>query len=73
VITRVGKWFYAKHRPPGSRVPPRLGDKRYVGFMHAEKDGGAVLRGESSWRTISGFYVNHPRGFFTVQFRRFWR
>lgn len=67
---QIGRWFYARGRTPKG-LPRRIGDKRVVGFMHACKDGRSVLRGEASWRTISGVYVNAFGGFATVQFRRF--
>lgn len=70
-IVRRGKWLYAKNRQPGNIAPPFLGDSR-VGFMHAHKGGVPVLRGDSTWRTVNGFVVNHPWGFFTITFRRFW-
>lgn len=69
---RVGAWLYAKWRAPATRVPPHVGDKR-AGFMHAHDGGVPVLRGESSWRTINGFYVNvRGWGFVAVTFRRHW-
>lgn len=42
-----------------------------AGFLHAEKDGGPVRRGEASWRTVSGVYLNTRRaGFIFFEFRR---
>ncbi len=68
---RIGRWFYARGRAPGGarRI---LGDSR-AGFLHSNKGGKAVLRGESSWRTVSGLYINAFGGFVTIQFRRFVR
>lgn len=39
------------------------------GVLHADKTGGPVLKGESSWRTVSGFFVNTEKtGMLCVQF-----
>lgn len=62
------KVFYWKGRTPGRRAIV-FGTRR-VGFLHASKNGGPVLIGESSWHTVSGVYVNTPWGFGLVQFRR---
>jgi hypothetical protein len=41
---------------------------RRFGFLHALKDGGPVLKDESSWRTVNGFFVNTSRtGMLCVQ------
>ncbi len=29
-----------------------------IGFTHATRDGGPVLRGQSSWRTVTGIWIN---------------
>lgn len=69
---RIIPWFYCKWRRRGAIVAPFVGDGP-VGFMHAHKGGAPVLRGDASWRTVSGFYVNVRRvGFFTVSLRRHW-
>jgi hypothetical protein len=36
-------------------------------------DGGPVLRGESSWRTVCGLMVSVGQWHVMVQFRRFYR
>lgn len=42
-----------------------------AGFIHADERGHSVLRGQSSWRTISGVYLNTYRtGFVCLEFRR---
>jgi hypothetical protein len=70
---RVVPWLYLKWRAPGTRVAPFVGESR-VGFMHAHPGGAPVLRGEASWRTICGFFVNvRGWGFITVQVRRHWQ
>lgn len=68
---RIGEVFYWRGRTPGGR-PRIFGDHR-VGFLHAHKDGAPVLRGHATLWTVCGFYANVFGGFFTVQFRRFWR
>lgn len=67
----IGRWFYA--RPKASNGARRWFGTGRIGFMHAHKGGAPVLIGESSWRTISGFYVNAFGGFFTVTLRRWFR
>ena len=55
-------------------VSPR--GKRYiflrlgVGPVYAERGGYAVLRGQTSWRKLAGFWVNTPWGCVWVHFRR---
>lgn len=44
-----------------------------LSIVHAHKDGGPVLRDESSWRTISGIMVNTRWGYAIIQFRGFGR
>ena len=45
--------------PKGKRyLQLRLG----VGWAHASATGGVVLIGQTSWRTINGFWVNTPWG-----------
>jgi hypothetical protein len=42
---------------------------RGAGILHATKTDGPVLKGEASWRTVSGFFINTQRaGMVTVQF-----
>jgi hypothetical protein len=41
--------------------------------MHAMPDGGLVLKGQSSWRTVCGFMVSGKTWHVLVQFRRFTR
>lgn len=70
-MKRKASWervFWFKSRPPGA-VPGFIGDRR-MGFMHAHKGGAPVLRTESSWCTINGFYVNTKWGWLRVLFRR---
>ena len=45
--------------------------KLYRGFTitHATADGGPVLKGESSWRTVDGFLINTPLGHLAVSRR----
>jgi len=53
--------------------PYFLGDGRLVGWYYAEKGGAPVLKGESSWRKINGFFFNIRKFhlFVGVTFRRF--
>lgn len=45
--------------------------KRMAGFTHAQKKGGGVLRGDASWRTVNGIFLNTRRhGFVHWEFRR---
>lgn len=54
--------------PRGKRyIMLRLG----VGPFYAEKNGGAVLRHETSWRKLAGFWINTPWGCLWVRLRRF--
>jgi hypothetical protein len=40
-----------------------------AGLLHATRTGAPVLKGESSWRTVNGFFVNTSRtGMLCVQF-----
>lgn len=41
------------------------------GWIYAERDGGPCLRDQTSWRKISGIWINTPRGCAWIQFRRF--
>lgn len=50
---------YARH-PYGDRV----------GFLHALPGGVPVLKGESSWRTVNGFYFKLKMRSVYVQWRR---
>ncbi len=44
---------------------------RAVGFLHATKGRYAVLTGQSSWRTVSGIFINTDKtGMLCIQFRR---
>lgn len=64
-------YFELETRGKTPRGLPRiLGDKR-VGFMHAHKGGVPVLKGEATWRTINGVYINAFGGWLTLVFRRF--
>lgn len=51
--------------------------ERVTGFTHAHKNGGGVLKGDSSWRTVNGVFLNtRKHGFVHWEFRRvsgFWR
>lgn len=41
-----------------------------LGLLHGDKNGAPVLIDESSWRTISGFFVNTRRtGMLCIEFR----
>jgi hypothetical protein len=40
------------------------------GWIYAERNGRAVLRDETSWRKISGLWVNTPWGCYWFMFRR---
>ena len=41
---------------------------RRAGILYANRDGGPVLKGESSWRNANGFFFNTKRtGMVTVQ------
>jgi hypothetical protein len=61
------RWYWRGRTPSGL---PRLFGNHRVGFLHAAKGGAPVLRGEASWRTVSGVYGNVFGGFFTLQWRR---
>lgn len=56
------------------RVIPK--GKRYImlrkgiGFVQAERDGGLVLNTETSWRKISGIWINTDHGCYWIYFRR---
>jgi hypothetical protein len=41
-----------------------------VGVTYAEKNGGLVLRGETSWRKINGLWINTRWGCVWMSFRR---
>jgi hypothetical protein len=32
-----------------------------IGFLYSNKNGGPVLKGESSWRNVNGLYLNTKR------------
>jgi hypothetical protein len=38
-----------------------LGKRRGVGFSHGHRDGSLVLRGQTSWRTVNGVWLNLRR------------
>lgn len=40
------------------------------GVVYAEKNGGLVLKTETSWKKISGFVLNTPKGCLWFYFRR---
>jgi len=43
-----------------------------AGVLHGLWDGSPVLRGQSSWRTVSGFFINTDRtGMVCVEFRHY--
>jgi hypothetical protein len=43
-----------------------------IGFLHASKGHTCVLRGEASFRTINGVFINTDRtGMVCIQFRRY--
>lgn len=53
--------------PKGKRyIMLRLG----IGPIYAEKGGKACLRNETSWRKLSGFWVNTSLGCFWFELRR---
>jgi hypothetical protein len=53
--------------PKGKRyIMLRLG----VGPIYAEKGGGLVLKTETSWKKISGIWINTSKGCFWIKFRR---
>lgn len=56
-----------------SPQPFFFADGSSCGLMYAEKDGGPVLKDESSWRKINGVFINLRRWDFYcyVLFRRF--
>lgn len=41
-----------------------------VGVTYAEKNGGLVLKTETTWRKINGIWINTNRGCLWLQFRR---
>jgi hypothetical protein len=41
------------------------------GLFYAEKDGGSVLRDQTSWRKLAGFWINTPWGCVWIRLRRF--
>lgn len=47
--------------------------RKGVGVFYSEKDGREVLRWETKWHKISGFWVNTNRGCWWIRFRRFGR
>ena len=46
---------------------------RGLTVMHANPDGGPVLKGRSSWRTVCGLMASFGRWHVLLQFRRFRR
>jgi hypothetical protein len=59
-----GKWWEWESARPRSIYGPFT-------VFHAQQGGAPVLRGESSWRTVNGLMVQHPRlGRFVFIFRR---
>jgi hypothetical protein len=48
----------------------RLRIYRGITLLHSEKNGGPVLKGESSWKTINGLLINSPWGHVQFIFRR---
>lgn len=64
-------YFVYEWRGRTERGLPRIFGGSRFGFMHAHPGGSPVLREDSSWRTINGFYGNMFGGFFTLEFRRF--
>ncbi len=44
--------------------------RKGIGFCYAEKNGHLVLKGETSWRKISGIWINTTVGCFWFEFRR---
>jgi hypothetical protein len=57
VVTPRGK-PYLMLRSPG------------IGPVYAEKNGGLILRDQTSWRKLAGFWVNTPWGCVWIHFRR---
>jgi hypothetical protein len=50
----------------------RVRSFRGMGILHANKNGGPVLKGHTSWRTVNGFYINTGKtGMVCIQFRRY--
>lgn len=42
----------------------------HAGWLHGDKHGAPVLRDQSSWRTVSGFFINTDRtGMVCVEWR----
>jgi hypothetical protein len=44
--------------------------RKGIGPIYAERGGGLVLRDETSWRKLSGFWLNTRWGCFWIYFRR---
>lgn len=51
----------------GRYIMLRLG----IGLQYSEKNGSLVLKGETAWHKICGFWVNTPWGCWWIRFRRF--
>lgn len=49
---------------------PILGTRYGIGWAHAAPGGGPALRTETSRKTISGIWINTPRGAVWLYFRR---
>lgn len=62
------KLFTVTTEPKGK---PYIMLRRGIGLFYAERDGGMVLRDQTSWRKICGFWVNTRWGCKWIQFRRF--
>lgn len=49
----------------------KSGIYRPFGFLHATKGKHCVLKGQTSWRTVNGIFINTSRtGMVCFQFRR---
>lgn len=44
--------------------------RKGLGFFYAEKNGRAVLKGETSWKKICGIWINTNKGCYWIQVRR---
>ena len=63
--------YAGEHVVVASRKPLRIYPPAFL--SHSHPDGGAVLRGETSWRTVNGFCINTRYGHVWVTFRHFRR
>lgn len=63
------RWF-KRHVIVTQFGEPYIMLRRGVGFSHAERGGRLCLRGQTSWRTVNGVWINTNWGCLWLLFRR---